>query len=212
MKNMKTLLILCLAAFASSAMAADAPKKSAAQLEKEKALANPYPNDYGPDHLTAEELKDYPADKKAGYKVLLVRCAQCHTPSRPLNSRFVELDGKTIPEWDAAAAKLKSTNPELFKDKSVWDIEEKIQDPPGKPNWNRYVKKMLNKPGCGKAAGGQMTNEEAKQIYQFLVYDSQHRKLGANAEKWKAHRAELVEKLKTEKPARYEELKKDNDL
>ena len=210
MKNMKTLLILCLALIALPSFAADGVKKSAAELEKEKALANPYPNDFGPDHLSEEQLKDYPADIKEGYKDLLTRCAQCHTPSRPLNSRFVEPEaGKVTPadrdaKEAAALAKMKGEHEEWFKDGSTWQIEAGI--------WNRYVKRMMNKPGCGVSAGGKMTNAEAKKIYEFLVYDGQRRKLGENAAKWKEHRAKLVEKLKTEKPTRYEELKKDNDL
>ncbi|MBI3551577.1 MAG: hypothetical protein HY077_03600 [Elusimicrobia bacterium] len=211
MKNSKLFLILCLGALAAPAVAADAAgKKSAAELEKEKALSNPYPNDFGPDKLTDEELKDYPADKKAGYKILLSRCAQCHTPSRPLNSRFVEPDAGAVKpdERDAkegaAIAKMKGEHADWFKEGATWQIEAGI--------WNRYVKRMMNKPGCGVSAGGKMTNPEAKQIYEFLVYDGQRRKLGAKAEKWKAHREKLVSELKTKKPARYEELKKDNDL
>ena len=65
---------------------------------------------------------------------------------------------------------------------------------------------MMSKPGCNIAPA------EGKKIYQFLVYDGEKRKLGAAAAAWKAHRAKLVEELKTKKPARYEELKKDNDL
>jgi len=193
-------------------------KKSAAELEKEKALSNPYPNDFGPDHLDEETLKSYPADKVAGYKLLLVRCAQCHTPSRPLNSRFVEPDGGedvTPANRDAkeasALGKLKEANKAAIgdhqageKSDGIWQIEASV--------WNRYVKRMLSKPGCGVDVGGHMTKEEAAKIYKFLVYDGQRRKLGDHAEAWKKHREELVGKLKEQKPARYEELKKDNDL
>jgi hypothetical protein len=205
--------LLCGGLIVSRSYAADdaAPaKKSAAELEKEKALSNPYPNDFGPATLDSETLKSYPEDKVAGYKLLLVRCAQCHTPSRPLNSRFVEPDpGEAKPaERDAKEGpmveKLKADHPDYFKNPAVWQIEASV--------WNRYVKRMLSKPGCGVDVGGHMTKEEAAKIYKFLVYDGQRRKLGENAEKWKAHREELVTKLKTEKPARYEELKKDNDL
>jgi len=212
MKNFKVFLTIVLALATASAFAADAggKKKSAAELEKEKALSNPYSNDFGPDHLDEETLKTYPADKVEGYKLMLTRCAQCHTPSRPLNSRFVEPDaGNVSPaERDAkeasALAKMKTDHPEWFKDGAAWQIEAGI--------WNRYVKRMMNKPGCGVAAGGKMTNPEAKKIYEFLLYDGQRRKLGDNAEKWKAHRTKLVDELKAKKPARYEELAKDKDL
>ena len=94
-----------------------------------------------------------------------VRCAQCHTASRPLNSRFDDSD-----------------------------------------TWNRYVKRMMNKPGC------EITKAEAKSIWQFLSYDSEKRKKGANAAAWKAHREKLVAEFKAKFPKRYEELKSANDL
>lgn len=188
-----------------------ASAKTPAELEKEKAMQNPYPNDYGPEKLDDAVIKGYPADKQAGYKLLLQRCSQCHTPRRPLNSRFVEPDagaGVTPANRDAkegaVVAKWKSEHPEWFKSSGVWQIEPGI--------WSRYVKRMLNKPGCGKSAGGQMTAEEAKKIYEFLVYDGQRRKLGDNAASWKTHREQLIEKLKAENPKRYDELKGQNDL
>jgi hypothetical protein len=49
--------------------------------------------------------------------------------------------------------------------------------------WSRYVKRMMRKPGSGISAS------EAKQIYEFLVYDSSVRK-----------KAMLDEKLATAKP------------
>ncbi len=188
--------------------------KTAAELEKEKAQANPYPNDFGPDHLPEDVLSTYPAERQEGYKLLLMRCAQCHTPSRPLNSRFVEpaigleYVGKPdqVAKEKAEVSKLKAEHPEYFgaAASGVWQIEDGV--------WNRYVKRMLNKPGGGVAAGGHMTVPEAKKIYMFLVYDGKRRKLGANAEAWKAHRLKLIETLKEKNPSRYAELKRDNDL
>lgn len=205
MKSYKTIPALLAAVLLGLSASAMAAPKSAAELEKEKAMANPYPNDFGPDHLDAAQLKDYPPQIKAGYKLLLVRCAQCHSPARPLNSRFVEPHvgwdlppAQRGPKEDAEIASLKKSHPEYFKDNAVWQIEDGV--------WARYVKRMMAKPGC------KITPAEGKQIYQFLVYDGQNRKLGANAEKWKAHRMKLVEELKAKKPGRYEELKKDNDL
>lgn len=177
----------------SSADAGEAKAaKSAAELEKEKALKNPYPNDLGPEKIDGE-IADYPADKKEGYKLLLAKCAQCHSSARPLNSRFVEPSGK-----DEAVAALKKSNPEFFKTSEVWQVEGSV--------WNRYVKRMMNKPGCKIEAA------EAKKIWQFLVYDSDHRKLGAGAKKWEAHRKKLVADFKAKFPERYKELEKDKDL
>ncbi|UPT75686.1 MAG: hypothetical protein M0D55_08455 [Elusimicrobiota bacterium] len=137
----------------------------AAQTEKDKALANPYPNDLGPETLPDSLLATYDADKKKGYELMRARCSQCHTSARPLNSRFEDSDV-----------------------------------------WNRYVKRMMNKPGCV------MTKAEAKQIWQFLVYDSDKRKKGAQAAAWKAHRAKLVADFKAQHPKRYDELAAANDL
>ena len=210
MRSLPVLAVLA-AALAVPAFAADAkPKKSAAELEKEKALASPYPNDFGPESID-DEIKDYPAAHKEGYKLLKLRCTQCHNAARPLNSRFVEpSEGLELaPEarakkQEAAVAALKASHPELFKDQSIWQVEAGV--------WNRYVKRMLAKPGCGVDAGGKMTKAEAKKIYEFLVYDGAQRKIGANAEKWAALRKKLIAELKEKNPKRYEELAKDKDL
>jgi len=195
--------LLALAAFGFAAVTPAHAAKSAAELEKEKALANPYPNDFGPDTLDEATLKSYPENIQEGYKLLRgsdakKNCQTCHTASRPLNSRFVEPEGKDVAEKEAKIAQLKKEHPEYFKDGSVWQIEPEI--------WRRYVKRMMAKPGCG------ISNADGKKIWEFLVYDGWHRKVGANAEKWKAHREQLVNELKAKKPARYEELAKDKDL
>ena len=160
MKLSKKLAIFAAAVFALTLSFA-APRrahaeKSAAELEKEKALANPYPNDFGPDKLSEEQLKEYPKDKLEGYKLMLTRCSQCHTPSRPLNSRFVEpaagLKAAVGPARekaeDAAIAGMKKEHEDWFGEKAngIVQIESGV--------WGRYVKRMLNKPGCGVSQGG----------------------------------------------------------
>jgi hypothetical protein len=175
--------------------------RAAEMTEKEKALANPYPNDFGPETLPDDVIKAYPANVQAGYKKLLSKtggCAQCHSSARPLNSRFVEPEGADEAKQNAAIAGLKKSSPELFKDNSVWQVETKV--------WSRYVKRMMNKPGCN------LNKADAKSIYEFLSYDSAHRKIGANAAKWAEHRKGLVEQLKAKNAKRYEELKGANDL
>lgn len=208
-KRIVFLSILMSAAFAaadlSKTVAAEAAKKSAAELEKEKALSSPYPNDFGPEEIDAETLKTYPKGAQEGYKAMVgtakkKNCQACHTAARPLNSRFVEVEGKTDAEREAAVAKLKKEHPEYFskENASVWQIEAKV--------WNRYVKRMMAKPGCG------ISNEDGKKIWEFLVYDGAHRKIGAGAEKWMAHRKKLLADFKSKNPKRYEELAKDGDL
>ncbi len=185
---------------ATLGLAAALPVAGLAEMsEKEKAQAHPYANDFGPDKLSDEVLKSYPANIQAGYKALIKGCAQCHTASRPLNSRFVEPEGgKDEKKQEATLAEWKKSNPEMFKDSSIWQPEARV--------WSRYVKRMMAKPGCEiDAAAG-------KAIYEFLVYDGVKRKSGKNAAAWAEHRKKLVAELKTKHPKRYEELKAQNDL
>jgi hypothetical protein len=188
--------------------------RAAEMTEKEKALASPYPNDLGPDSLPAEVVNAYPVIIQEGYHILKGEikadgkwiynngksgCVQCHTASRPLNSRFMEpAGGGDDAAQTAALAKLKTEQPEIFKDITIWQPEVKV--------FNRYVKRMMNKPGCS------ITKLEGKAIWEFLEYDGSHRKVGANAAAWAAHRKDLVDQFKTKYPKRYEELKAANDL
>ena len=63
--------------------------------------------------------------------------------------------------------------------------------------WGRYIKRMMYKPGSG------INGTEAKQIYEFLVYDSSVRKKDALDQKLKTlsadERAEEEKKLKEAK-------------
>jgi mono/diheme cytochrome c family protein len=178
------------------------PARAAEMSEKEKALANPYPNDFGPATLPDDVIKAYPANVQAGYKKLLSTksgCAQCHSSARPLNSRFVEPEGgMDDAKQDAWLAQAKKDQPSLFADGTAWQVETKV--------WSRYVKRMMNKPGCN------LQKADGKDIYTFLQYDSVKRKTGANAAKWAAHRKDLVDQLKAKNPKRYDELKEAKDL
>jgi hypothetical protein len=165
------------------------------EAEKAKALAQPYANDFGP---TTIDVSGYPAEMQDTYKNLLsVKCARCHQPSRPLNSQFVEPSGDKAGH-QAKIAQWKASNPEMFKDKLVWQIEGYKAGQPGV--WERYVKKMMSKPGCN------ISQPEGKKIWQFLTYDSEKRKTGANAAKWAEHRRKLLADFKAKNPARYKEL------
>jgi hypothetical protein len=162
--------------------------------EKAKALANPYPNDLGP---TTIDVSSYPKDLQDTYNNLLPKCARCHTAARPLNSQFIEPSGEKTGHA-AKIAQWKSSNPEMFQDKLVWQIEGKTGNQPGV--WERYVKKMMSKPGCNISA------PEGKKIWQFLTYDSEKRKTGANAAKWATERKKHLADFKAQHPARYREL------
>lgn len=180
--NKKVLLYLLLATFGMGLGTSYIFADAAADAEKEKALKNPYPNDLGPGTV---DVSGYSAESKEGYKIMVDRCARCHTPSRPLNSQFVEMK----PEEIAAA---KASNPEMFKDKLVWQIEDGI--------WQRYVKRMMAKPGCN------IPPDQGKKIWKFMVEDSKKRKTGANAAAWATHRRKLLADFKAKYPEKYKEL------
>ncbi len=152
------------------------------QAEKEKALKNPYPNDFGPDKV---DVSKYSPELQSGYKLMQDKCAKCHTPSRPLNSEFLDLKPE---ELEAA----KKSNPEMFKDKLVWKVESGI--------WQRYIKRMMAKPGCN------ISTQEGKKIWQFIVEYSKKNKSGEAAKSWQTQRSKLVADFKTKYPDRYKEL------
>lgn len=154
---------------------------STADAEKEKAK-NPYANDFGPE---AVDVSSYPDEAKEGYKAFAEKCSKCHTIARPLNSQFTELKKE---ELDM----LKAQNSKLVQEPLIWQIEEDI--------WQRYVKRMMNKPGCD------IPKEDGKKIWKFLVHDSKLRKLGDNAQAWETNRRKLMEDFKAKDPTRYKEL------
>jgi len=183
--------LACLSGGVSRLSAEDtaAAPSASYEAEKAKALANPYPNDFGPTLIDASK---YPAEIQATYKTLLtVKCARCHQASRPLNSQFLEPYG-TKAEKAAKLVEWKQKNPEIFKDRAVWQPEANI--------WERYVKRMMAKPGCN------IQPAEGRKIWQFLTYDSEQRKTGANAAGWEKQRRQLLADFKAKHPARYNEL------
>jgi hypothetical protein len=187
--------------FAAALLAAPlaAPRARAVMSQKALALASPYPNDLGPASLPESVLKTYPPNVREGYKYMLHDCAECHTPSRPLNSRFVEPDGGiSDAKQQASLDQMKKDQPELFKNPAVWEVSVKV--------WNRYVKRMMMKPGA------KIPVQQAKAIWEFLEYDGVHRKTGKNAAAWKAHREKLVKEFAAKYPKRYQTLKAANDL
>src|ERR1041385_737647 len=191
MKRLSSLMILGVFLSVGIVRAEDA----AYEAERAKALKNPYANDFGPASI---DVSSYPQDIQDTYKnIFLVKCQRCHQASRPLNSQFVE---PSAPKEQHAAiiAKWKAEHPEMFKEKLVWQIEGKTASGPG--IWERYVKKMMSKPGCN------ISPDEGKKVWKFLTYDSEKRKTGANAAKWAEHRKKLLADFKAKYPDRYREL------
>jgi hypothetical protein len=142
-----------------------------------------YPNDFGP---TTIDVSSYTEAMQGAYKIFVAGCAACHTIARPINSQFLELT-------DDEVAAAKKADPDFGKDDSkILQAEDKV--------WGRYVHRMMAKPGCPiKGADG-------KKVWEFLVYDSKIRKMGANRKVWVAQRQKLVDDFKKSNPEIYAKL------
>ena len=69
-------------------------------------------------------------------------------------------------------------------------------------DWTRYMNRMrLRPPCCNKCPV--ITRNDAKAIYQFLVYDSQTRKTGPQAVAWEAFRKQLLKEYQQKYPKQY---------
>ncbi len=154
-------------------------EKSEASLTK---VSDLYPNDMGPAEI---DVSNYPKEHKQAYRTFVFKCAACHTIARPINSQFLELTASEI-------EKAKKDDPELFKDKNITMPDELI--------WNRYVKRMMSKPGCP------VKKEDGKPIFEFLVYDSKIRKTGENGKEFRKAREHLLHEFKEHHPDGYERI------
>ncbi len=70
--------------------------------------------------------------------------------------------------------------------------------------WSRYILRMQMRPPCCNRCS-YISHDDAKSIYQFLVYDSQIRKTGPQAQTWAQHRAALLAEFKAKYPKKYEQ-------
>jgi len=155
------------------------PERSFSEEAKPEVL---YANDLGSATIDAS---NYPRKYQKTFKMAFQKCAKCHSLSRPLNSQFLELSKKEIEV-------LKKENPDIFEKNNILMIESAI--------WKRYVQRMMAKPGCD------INSKDGKAIWQFLVFDSKHRKSGKNMKEWVRHRRELLREFKEKHPQRYEML------
>ncbi|MDD5304576.1 MAG: hypothetical protein PHS14_15880 [Elusimicrobia bacterium] len=177
--KMEFVVAACLAVgtFGAASVRGEETAKPAAEAEPKSGTAATgfYPNDLGPAEI---DVSAYPKEMRQSYKVFAFKCAACHTIARPINSQFLELSEDEI-------KKAKTEDPDLFKDEKLVKPEAGI--------WNRYVKRMMSKPGCP-------VGKDGKQIFEFLVFDSKIRKTGANAKEWREHRAKLLHEFKEHYP------------
>lgn len=137
-----------------------------------------FPNDAGPTEI---DISNYPKEMQSSYLIFKNKCSACHTIARPINSQFLELSSDEL-------KKAKIEQPDIFKDSKIIEADESI--------WNRYVKRMMSKPGCPVLQNG-------KRIWEFLVYDSKIRKTGSNLREWISHRKKLVQDFKNNNPEQY---------
>ena len=181
--KMEFVVAACLAAgtFGAAPVRAEDAKHEAAEKDPKSVTAATgfYPNDLGPAEI---DVSAYPKEMRQSYKTFAFKCASCHTIARPINSQFLELTEDEI-------KKAKTDDPDMFKDEKLVKPEAGI--------WNRYVKRMMTKPGCP-------VGKDGKQIFEFLVFDSKQRKTGANAKAWREHRAHLLHEFKEKYPSAYD--------
>lgn len=69
-------------------------------------------------------------------------------------------------------------------------------------DWTRYMNRMRLRPPCCNQCPV-ITRDDAKAIYQFLVYDSQTRKTGPQAAAWAAFRQTLLKEYQQKYPKQY---------
>ena len=82
----------------------------------------------------------------------------------------------------------------LFVDKcsKCHTIARPINTTMTKPEWERYVKRMMHKPNSG------ISNNQGKDIFEFLAYDQQMRKDKTPSKFYPALTDDQIEKLKAQ--------------
>lgn len=151
--------------------------------EMERSKRMPYANDFGSSTI---DVTGYPPEMQKIYTELVApKCGRCHTMARVVDSEFVQ------PTGDAAIRKEKITewqqqHPEMFFERNVWRV--------GDAMWERYVRRMMAKPGSDISVA------EVKEITEFLAYDSEQRKTGKNAQTWATYRRKLLAAFKQSNP------------
>jgi hypothetical protein len=85
-------------------------------------------------------------------------------------------------------------NYKVFADKcsKCHTIARPINTTMTKPEWERYVKRMMHKPNSG------INDNQGKTIYEFLAYDQDTRKDKSPAAFYKSLSDEEIEKLKAQ--------------
>ena len=147
-----------------------------------------YPEDLGPATI---DITNYPPRYQKIYQdILKPMLGSFGGPARLFNSPIIELNS----EQERAERR---SNPRLFSDSLIAQ--------PSAKGWKKRVEEIrLRPPCCGACAV--LTRENAKQLWEFLVYDSLARKTGKNAQDWIRHREALVERFQREYSERFKQI------
>lgn len=76
--------------------------------------------------------------------------------------------------------------------------------------WSRYIKRMWLRPACCNSCPV-ISKADATLIRDFLTYDAQIRKTGAQRAAWIKHRRELLAEFKRKYPRKYQEQYPDHE-
>lgn len=123
----------------------------------------------------------------AGLSLPLFLIAQSSNVTLPQDKGPTKIDVSSYPPEQQKAYK-------VFADKcsKCHTIARPINTTMSRPEWERYVKRMMHKPNSG------ISNSQGKDIFEFLAYDQQVRKDKNPSAFYKSLSDEEIEKLKAQ--------------
>lgn len=122
-----------------------------------------------------------------GLSLPLFLIAQSSNVTLPQDKGPTKIDVSSYPPEQQKAYK-------VFADKcsKCHTIARPINTTMSRPEWERYVKRMMHKPNSG------ISNSQGKDIFEFLAYDQQVRKDKNPSAFYKSLSDEEIEKLKAQ--------------
>jgi hypothetical protein len=123
----------------------------------------------------------------AGLSLPLMIVAQSSNVTLPQDKGPSKIDVSKYPPEQQKAYKLFSE-----KCSKCHTLARPINTTMTQPEWERYVKRMMHKPNSG------ISNNQGKEIYEFLLYDQINRKDKNPSAFFKSLSDEEIEKLKAQ--------------
>jgi hypothetical protein len=123
----------------------------------------------------------------AGLSLPLLIVAQSSNVTLPQDKGPSKIDVSKYPPEQQKAYKLFSE-----KCSKCHTLARPINTTMTQPEWERYVKRMMHKPNSG------ISNNQGKEIYEFLLYDQINRKDKNPSAFFKSLSDEEIEKLKAQ--------------